>query len=50
MTVLSGEIRTVGGMPWKATDAMKERTKLVLDWEPRREGARAIAPVNGALL
>src|SRR5689334_13282018 len=23
------------GMPWKATDAMKERTKFVLEWERR---------------
>ena len=22
-------------MPWKATDAMKERTKFVLEWERR---------------
>ncbi|HUS67875.1 MAG TPA: DDE-type integrase/transposase/recombinase [Kofleriaceae bacterium] len=26
---------TVIGMPWKATDAMKERTKFVLEWERR---------------
>jgi hypothetical protein len=23
------------GMPWKATDTMKERTKFVLEWERR---------------
>ena len=28
------------GMPWKATDAMKERTKFVLEWERRVEETR----------
>src|SRR4051812_5069346 len=27
-------------MPWKATDAMKERTKFVLEWERRWQEAR----------
>jgi len=34
---------TFGGMPWKATDALKERTKFVLEWERRwndAEGGR----------
>jgi len=26
---------TASGVPWKATDAMKERTKFVLEWERR---------------
>lgn len=38
-----------GGMPWKATDAMKERTKFVLEWERRREEAEGGA-VNMAEL
>jgi putative transposase len=40
---------TVGGMPWIATDAMKERTKLVLEWERRWEAAEG-GPVNMAEL
>jgi transposase InsO family protein len=37
------------GMPWKATDAMKERTKFVLEWERRWEEAEGGA-VNMAEL
>lgn len=36
-------------MPWKATDSMKERTKLVLEWE-RRWNAAEGGPVNMAEL
>lgn len=35
MTPVSGSPATVDGMSWKATDAMKERTKFVLEWERR---------------
>lgn len=35
MTLLSESLATVGGMSWKATDPMKERTKFVLEWERR---------------
>jgi putative transposase len=43
LTVPWGTLATVAGMSWKATDAMKERTKLVLEWERRwkeAEGGR----------
>jgi transposase InsO family protein len=36
-------------MPWKATDAMKERTKFVLEWERRWNEAEG-GPVNMAEL
>ena len=36
-------------MPWKATDTMKERTKLVLEWERRWDAAEG-GPVNMAEL
>lgn len=36
-------------MPWKATEAMKERTKLVLEWERRWNEAEG-GPVNMAEL
>jgi transposase InsO family protein len=36
-------------MPWKATDAMKERTKFVLEWERRWDEAEG-GPVNMAQL
>jgi transposase InsO family protein len=32
---MSESLATVGGMSWKATDPMKERTKFVLEWERR---------------
>lgn len=39
MDILDTEVSegwpTVDGMPWKATDVMKERTKFVLEWERR---------------
>jgi hypothetical protein len=41
--------QTVTGMPWKATDAMKERTKFVLEWERRWNEAEG-GPVNMAEL
>jgi putative transposase len=37
------------GMPWKATDEMKERTKFVLEWERRWNEAEG-GPVNMAEL
>jgi transposase InsO family protein len=39
----------VGRMPWEATDAMKERTKFVLEWEKRWNAAEG-GPVNMAEL
>jgi len=36
-------------MPWKATDAMKERTKFVLEWERRWNEAEG-GPINMAEL
>jgi len=38
---------TVAGMPWKATEPMKERTKFVLEWERRWREAEG-GPVNVA--
>jgi putative transposase len=40
---------TVDGMSWKATDAVKERTKFVLEWERRWNEAEG-GPVNMAEL
>jgi transposase-like protein len=46
---MSEGVVTVGGMPWKATDAMKERTKFVLEWERRWQETEGLA-VNKAEL
>jgi hypothetical protein len=46
---MSEGVVTVGGMPWKATDAMKERTKFVLEWERRWQETEGLA-VNMAEL
>jgi putative transposase len=39
LTPVSWRPATVGGMSWKATDVMKERTKFVLEWERRWNAA-----------
>jgi hypothetical protein len=33
-------------MPWKATDALKERTKFVLEWEQRWNAAQGKVNVS----